>query len=147
MITAYYLCYTYICLQQCNILVKVYRVSLSNYFLTRIFTDISISLSQHLRQQESGYIIHTRLQLSANGLRYLRTLRVRASIHDRLFLVLTHRHLFNRIEKMSGLILYAIILQSLVFLINSPFPHFYATDILNISLVSSEVTRVFCRVP
>jgi len=29
------------------------------FSLTRIFTDISISLGQHLRQQESRYTIHT----------------------------------------------------------------------------------------
>jgi len=65
----------------------------------------------------------------ANGLRYLRTLRVRASIHDRLYSMLSHLLLCNRIEKVSGLILYAFISQSLTFLLNSRSFRFRDTNI------------------
>jgi len=64
----------------------------------------------------------------ANGLRYLRTLRVRAVIHDWLYLMLAHRLLYNRIEQTSNLIHYVIISQSFTFLINSRFLQFCVTD-------------------
>ena len=61
---------------------------------------------------------------------YLRTLKVRASIHNRLCSMLAHLPLSNCIEKMSDHIHYEIILHSLTFLINSRFPQFCDTDVL-----------------
>ena len=63
-----------------------------------IFTDISISLKLHQRQQDSRYAIHAGHQLNAKEFRYLWTVRVTAAVYwglkskPKLFLlILQHR--------------------------------------------------------
>ena len=63
-----------------------------------IFTDISISLKLHWRQQDSRYAIHAGHQLNAKEFRYLWTVRVTAAVYwgfqskPKLFLLyLQHR--------------------------------------------------------
>ena len=63
-----------------------------------IFTDISISLRLHWRQQDSRYAIHAGHQLNAKEFRYLWTVRVTAAVYwglkskPKLFLLsLQHR--------------------------------------------------------
>ena len=64
----------------------------------RIFTEISISLRLHWRQQDSHYAIHAGHQLNAKEFRYLWTVRVTAAVYwglrskPKLFsLILQHR--------------------------------------------------------
>ena len=51
---------------------------------SRILTTISNSWAHSWRQWGGRYAIHTRRNLPAKGLRYLRTVRVTAAIHHKL---------------------------------------------------------------
>lgn len=57
-----------------------------------IFTDISISLKLHWRQQDSRYAIHAGHQLNAKEFRYLWTVRITAAVYWNLILMPQHRH-------------------------------------------------------
>ena len=118
-----------------------------------IFTTTTVSPSPSLRQCPSSYAFHARRNLPDKELRYLRTLIVRAAIHQSFGSELLRpcgqmTHPLNFLASSTRQSVYVDFLSShrLVFLVNSH-PGLFAAGRPKTTAPFPEVTGQFCRVP
>ena len=124
----------------------------------RICATTAISPSPPLRQCPSRYAVHARHQLGDKEFRYLRTLIVRAAIHQSFGRELFRLAANNPLPQLSGIEHASVCIRWLaplhrpVFLVNSRPGLFSATPCKTCNSIAgggpfSEVTDQFCRVP